>query len=95
MGNGNWEKTNPPISAQEVEDWLSPNHGGEMINVLFLDSHVEKPQEANVGVDGDNIYSCAGNEEETKTRADGQGRTGIGGWKRHIHPEDSFLVGPE
>jgi hypothetical protein len=45
---------------ERVSDTASPNHDGTGQNVLYLDMHVDWATDANVGVNGDNIYLADG-----------------------------------
>lgn len=73
---------------------MSQNHtGGKIINVLYADIHVAEAGRANVGVGGDNIYSCASSTGSPPSPATdgGAGTLNLG---NHRSDKDSFLLGP-
>ncbi len=76
-------------SMLDIQKAMSPNHNGEVVNIMHLDSHVERPSTGNVGIDSDNIWTSAKSSEDT---------TEIGGTRNHYnyhkHYDDTYLVGP-
>ncbi len=63
---------------------LSRNHAREgQIHFLRASVTIGKSDRADVGVDGDNIYS-----------AGGPSRAGVMGIENHTDPNDSYLIGP-
>ena len=59
----------------------SRNHGGDGQNVLFADGHVEFRRTPTVGIDHDNIYTIALDNQSEASRA-----TGESPWARSAHP---------
>jgi len=82
----NWENVTPGTDA--ARDGMSENHSnGEVIEVLYADSHVKQFEDrANVGLEEDNIYTAGGD--------DGPDQHGSYTWSEHVDRDDSFLVGP-
>jgi hypothetical protein len=81
----NWE--NVPPGSDDAKKGMSENHSnGEVIEVLYADSHVKQFEgKANVGLEEDNIYTAG---------ADGPDQEGSYTWTDHVDRDDSFLVGP-
>ena len=75
------DRTNAQAGIHE----LSQNHGGEWMNVLKLDAHVERVETNGVGIDGDNIFTSSGTAE---TDPNGDLTS------PHTSRKDSYLVGP-
>ena len=83
--------------AEENKDAISQNHKGDLINVLFLDTHVADSKKAQVGVsnsggganDGekDNIYTVSSTDD---------GGDNVGSYDEagdgHVHRDDSVLI---
>jgi type II secretory pathway pseudopilin PulG len=80
----------------DAKTGMSQNHtGGEMINVLFADMHVEDREgRADVGINNDNIYSAAGLGAGGNALGTNQG-PGTLKLSDHRSPRDSFLLGPK
>lgn len=73
---------------------MSQNHsGGEVINVLYADIHVAEAPRADVGVGGDNIYSCADSKGKPPMPETNPG-AGTLNISNHRSTKDSFLLGP-
>ncbi len=76
-------------SIIEIQRAMGPNHAGEVVNIVHLDSHVERPSTGNVGIDNDNIwtsFNSKGDLMEIK-----------GTTKHYLHHkdyDDTYLVGP-
>jgi prepilin-type N-terminal cleavage/methylation domain-containing protein len=75
------------ISDKQRKSWLSRNHGGESINVLWLDYHVSRESRADIGIDGDCIYTAGGDAGPSRIATS----TDL---SFHKDPHDSFLIGP-
>jgi prepilin-type N-terminal cleavage/methylation domain-containing protein len=74
---------------------MSQNHKGEMINLLYADLHVgDSVGRADVGINNDNIYSCADSEGNPPRPATEQGPGSLD-LSNHVSPTDSFLLGPK
>jgi prepilin-type N-terminal cleavage/methylation domain-containing protein len=89
------------IGTQDIRAGMSANHSnGEYINLLYPDFHVSDSKRADVGLMGDDIYSCApyGLSDTSKN---GQSETGQGppaqiGSHGGMNGKavDCYLVGP-
>ena len=81
-------------TAAQAKDGMSKNHSdGEVINVLFADSHVKRETHADIGIEQDCIYGVSADPTTTPLYGpDRDGGTDV--WTNHMHPDDSALVGP-
>lgn len=71
---------------------MSQNHSnGEVINVLYADTHVNKHKVANVGVEQDNIYTVSDESSDDYEPDEGGIYTTP---SNHRNADDSFLIGP-
>jgi len=83
-GSGPWADK---ISETQRKSWISPNHGGNIINVAWLDFHVSRETRADIGVDKDCIYTAGGQAGPSRAATSTELRD-------HRVESDSFLVGP-
>ena len=85
--NKNLSPWDDDMSGDDIKKSMSQNHGGEMINVGWVDFHVSDEIRADVGIKDDCIYSAGGEEGPS------QDSTSID-MEDHVKEEDSFVDGP-
>jgi prepilin-type processing-associated H-X9-DG protein len=91
-GNATFDWSNP--DSADPRTGISPNHYPVGFPVLYADGHVEAADRADVGIDRDNIYSCAGSTGSPPKPETEQG-PGTLDLSKHRSPTDSFLLGPK
>ena len=94
-GTSNFPWTSP--GAADIKTGMSGNHTqGEMMNVLYADTHVSDSSRADIGINRDNVFSCS---MAAATSQGGPGApaqsAGLAGIVQHQKDTDSFLVGPD
>ena len=67
---------------------LSDNHGGDAINIVYLDYHVGTEIRADVGASMDCIYTCFGDDEGNDRKSKDVDPL------HHLSKDDSFVMGP-
>jgi len=83
----NWDTA----SITDIQQAMSRNHGGEVVNIMHLDSHVERPSTGNAGISLDNIWTSTDRTSKYETQE-------IAGTSAHYafhqYADDTHLVGP-
>ena len=74
--------------ASVIYNNMSPNHGGEVVNVLYVGMNVAASNRPDVGANRDNIYTASGEK-----RRGSRGATSLD-ISKHLSTRDSFLIGP-
>ena len=86
--NGTSKPWADDLTDEERMANLSQNHGGEQINVLWLDYHVSRENRADIGVADDN-----GERDNIYATPLGRTKTGVS-INSHVDKKDSFVTGP-
>lgn len=87
MDGGSCGPWRDKVSEKERKSWLSRNHDGDAINVLYMDYHVSRSNRADVGIANDCIYTVGGKTGPSRTATSSK-------LDDHRIASDSFLVGP-